>query len=495
MNSNAIRLVRDLYAHFDPDLEISEPFVEQSLKHAGTVRSVLSNVILQYDPGADVSDELLTNKLESYGLDGTEVWVDQEAKVVTNEVKAVSEESVVLGNTQSSAQEEAQNSEQNSDETRSERRGVTKVLGRAALFFFGLVLGGVVYGTLLNGGKELMPQKMSEQPTFAEHVSVPINVEGHMDGVSDFELRLVQGLIMGETHARGFVQGKDLVARVDCVQRNGKYFWTASAADKSSQGLFSSVRLRSGLRDFWSLEILYFDESNRLDRLWYDGDGVLIYGMATESRTVGSDQVRVVREIYFGENGKRLSDNTRAKSLTSGVELSAPAAPLAFGYGNSVYDLAFSELIESFFSLSRSPSFATVIVEDLNFRESPQISRNNIARTLGRGEELECGSDSIVTMYLSQPKGILLNEVAIRENGKLIRLQPGKAVALKGRYKGGKGYSLEDIISCSAILGQKEVFFETAESNVKVIEAEQWIRLKDSMGNVGYVYQEFVEFK
>lgn len=69
MKENEIRLIKDLYNHYDQKQDISDEFLKSLTEDYGTIRGVLMNVILKYDSEAEITDEYLDAKLKQYKID------------------------------------------------------------------------------------------------------------------------------------------------------------------------------------------------------------------------------------------------------------------------------------------------------------------------------------------------------------------------------------------------------------------------------------------
>ena len=69
MNKNEIRLIKDIHNHYNQNQEINDEFLKSLTENYGAIRGVLMNVILKYDPEADISDEYLDTKLKQYNID------------------------------------------------------------------------------------------------------------------------------------------------------------------------------------------------------------------------------------------------------------------------------------------------------------------------------------------------------------------------------------------------------------------------------------------
>jgi hypothetical protein len=98
MNENEIRLIKDLYKHYDESQEVNDEFLKYLYENYGSIRSVLKNVILKYDLDAEINDEYIDTKLKQYGIDLSKsnkqnnTKEPEVAEVVSIEKKADTEE-------------------------------------------------------------------------------------------------------------------------------------------------------------------------------------------------------------------------------------------------------------------------------------------------------------------------------------------------------------------------------------------------------------------
>lgn len=68
MREQEIKLIKDLYKHFQPETEVTEELITSCYDQYGSIRGVLMNLILKFEPNANITDEYLNKKLASYGL-------------------------------------------------------------------------------------------------------------------------------------------------------------------------------------------------------------------------------------------------------------------------------------------------------------------------------------------------------------------------------------------------------------------------------------------
>lgn len=80
MNENEIRLIRDLYNHYDQKQDINDEFLKSLTENYGTIRGILMNVILKYDSEAEITDEYLDAKLNQYNIDLKSNTIQDDAK-------------------------------------------------------------------------------------------------------------------------------------------------------------------------------------------------------------------------------------------------------------------------------------------------------------------------------------------------------------------------------------------------------------------------------
>jgi len=68
MKKNEIKLIKDLYKHYDQNQDVNEDFIKTLSDDYGSIRGILMNVILKYDPDANVSEDYINNKLNEYNI-------------------------------------------------------------------------------------------------------------------------------------------------------------------------------------------------------------------------------------------------------------------------------------------------------------------------------------------------------------------------------------------------------------------------------------------
>jgi hypothetical protein len=137
--------------------------------------------------------------------------------------------------------------------------------------------------------------------------------------------------------------------------------------------------------------------------------------------------------------------------------------------------------------------YAYSLVDKLNFRDTPYIKDDNIIRRLRKGERLTYGPNFLWEIELLNDKGLLNSEVDIFYKEKAFSLPSGKSVQILEQFRRDDGYEFTEMVKCSANLGSGDVTFSTEKTNVNFISVERWVRLTDSYGNSGYVYERFVE--
>ena len=89
MNENEITLIKDLYNHYDQNQEVNDEFLKSLTENYGSIRGVLMNVILKYDPEAEISDEYLDAKLKQYNIDSKNHTLENDSiedKVFSSEI-------------------------------------------------------------------------------------------------------------------------------------------------------------------------------------------------------------------------------------------------------------------------------------------------------------------------------------------------------------------------------------------------------------------------
>lgn len=80
MKENEIRLIKDLYNHYDQKQDINDEFLKSLTENYGTIRGILMNVILKYDSEAEITDEYLDAKLNQYNIDLKSNTIQDDAK-------------------------------------------------------------------------------------------------------------------------------------------------------------------------------------------------------------------------------------------------------------------------------------------------------------------------------------------------------------------------------------------------------------------------------
>ena len=97
MDSNEIKLIKDLYSHYKSDENLDEEILNSLTEEYGSIRGILMNVILKYDPEAEISDEYLDAKLKQYNIDLKSTIQENDANE-SKEDDVVSSE--IIGDTQ-----------------------------------------------------------------------------------------------------------------------------------------------------------------------------------------------------------------------------------------------------------------------------------------------------------------------------------------------------------------------------------------------------------
>lgn len=97
MDSNEIKLIKDLYSHYKSDENVDEEILNSLTEEYGSIRGILMNVILKYDPEAEISDEYLDAKLKQYNIDLKSTIQENDANE-SKEDDVVSSE--IIGDTQ-----------------------------------------------------------------------------------------------------------------------------------------------------------------------------------------------------------------------------------------------------------------------------------------------------------------------------------------------------------------------------------------------------------
>lgn len=68
MKEKEIKLIKDLYQHYQPQTDVTDELINSCYDQYGSIRGVLMNIILKFEPSADVSDAYLDGKLAEYGI-------------------------------------------------------------------------------------------------------------------------------------------------------------------------------------------------------------------------------------------------------------------------------------------------------------------------------------------------------------------------------------------------------------------------------------------
>ena len=97
MDSNEIKLIKDLYSHYKSDENLDEEILNSLTEEYGSIRGILMNVILKYDSEAEISDEYLDAKLKQYNIDLKSTIQENDANE-SKEDDVVSSE--IIGDTQ-----------------------------------------------------------------------------------------------------------------------------------------------------------------------------------------------------------------------------------------------------------------------------------------------------------------------------------------------------------------------------------------------------------
>jgi hypothetical protein len=93
-----IRLIKDLYKHFQPQVDVTDELINSCYNQYGSIRGILMNLILKFQPNVDVTDEYLDKKLSEYGLlikEENKIIVEKDV-VKIEEVTPVAEESPAI---------------------------------------------------------------------------------------------------------------------------------------------------------------------------------------------------------------------------------------------------------------------------------------------------------------------------------------------------------------------------------------------------------------
>ncbi len=335
MKEKEIKLITDLYKHFQPQLDVTDELINSCYNQYGSIRGILMNLILKFQPNADVTDEYLDKKLSDYGL-----LIKEENKIIIE--KDVDNKEIVahVAEEPPSTNDipKKENSKVEVVESTKKKKGVLKWV----IIIF-IILGLGYFGTNLYVQNQLLGNALEQ----------------------------TEELYQNELNANH----EEILTEIDEEE----------------------------------------EESSIED---YDGD------------------------IYIDSD--------------------------ASGYAYS-------------------------LVDKLNFRDTPYIKDDNIIRRLRKGERLTYGTNFLWEIELLNEKGLLNSEVDIFYNEKAFSLPSGKSVQILDQFRRDDGYEFTDMVKCSANLGSGDVTFSTEKTNVSFVAVERWVRLTDSIGNSGYVYERFVE--
>lgn len=144
MKEKEIQLIKDLYKHFQPETEVTQDLINSCYENYGSIRGVLMNIVLKFEPNADVSDEYLDKKLASYGLMNSEN-VNNQPSPKSEDAQQVTQES---SQTFSEKNEAESNSSNGTDSKHSD---IAKKSSKKKIFIvLGLIVGVIVTGFLFS---------------------------------------------------------------------------------------------------------------------------------------------------------------------------------------------------------------------------------------------------------------------------------------------------------------------------------------------------------
>jgi len=203
MKDQEIKLITDLYKHFQPQTDVTDELIKSCFDQYGSIRGVLMNLVLKFQPNADVTDEYLDKKLTDYGLQENtteEINQDPPEKVVEEkQAKAPKEEAPqseeitpVEKDTKVSAEKSASPKDENSKDEVSvtpEKKNSVLKWGVVVLVFLGLgyfctnlYFQNTELESSLKETKDLYQQELDENIVISEKKPNPI-VKSHRSQV------------------------------------------------------------------------------------------------------------------------------------------------------------------------------------------------------------------------------------------------------------------------------------------------------------------------
>jgi hypothetical protein len=68
MNAKEVKLIQDVFAHYRPGTVLDDETINNIILQYGNIRAVLRNLIIKFEPKAQISEAYLDAKLKSYGI-------------------------------------------------------------------------------------------------------------------------------------------------------------------------------------------------------------------------------------------------------------------------------------------------------------------------------------------------------------------------------------------------------------------------------------------
>ena len=129
MREQEIKLIKDLYKHFQPETEVTEELITSCYDQYGSIRGILMNLILKFEPNVDVTDEYLDKKLSDYGIQSEEIKDDAAPPVAKSKDKPTKETSQVeAAKKQESLQEKTKGTQKETAASDSNKKSKTGLI-------------------------------------------------------------------------------------------------------------------------------------------------------------------------------------------------------------------------------------------------------------------------------------------------------------------------------------------------------------------------------
>ena len=95
MKEQEIKLIKDLYNHFQPQTDVTDELINSFYNQYGSIRGILMNLVLKFQPKAEVTDEYLDKKLSDYGIQSEKIKDDTTPPLANSKIKLTKETSEV----------------------------------------------------------------------------------------------------------------------------------------------------------------------------------------------------------------------------------------------------------------------------------------------------------------------------------------------------------------------------------------------------------------